>query len=49
MSELEEKLTEMAEYVCDQLCRFPREKDQEELDEICAKCKANDYLKEFIK
>ena len=26
-------ITEMAEHICDNLCRFPREMDQEELDE----------------
>ena len=27
------------EYLCDELCRHPREcKEQQELDEICAKC-----------
>lgn len=27
------------EYLCDELCRHPREcQEQQELDEICAKC-----------
>ena len=38
---LEEKqLTEEdMEYICDDLCKFPHEKSQEELDEICKRCR----------
>jgi hypothetical protein len=37
-------ITEMAEHICDNLCRFPREMDQEELDEHCCECKMGQFI-----
>ncbi|WP_367569330.1 hypothetical protein [Lacrimispora sp.] len=38
-------LTPMMEYVCDHLCRFPKEiSDQEELDRICDGCQMGQYV-----
>lgn len=36
---------DMAAYVCDKLCRYPREMaDQEELDKACEGCLLNAYV-----
>lgn len=36
--------TEMAEHICDNLCRFPREMSQEELDEHCCECELGRFI-----
>lgn len=37
--------TEMAQHICDNLCRFPKEiHDQEQLDAHCCDCKMGEYL-----
>lgn len=37
--------TEMAEHICDNLCRFPREvSEQDELDEICCECEMGRFI-----
>lgn len=40
--------TEMAEYICDNLCRFPREMEQEELDEHCTECKMGQFICDIL-
>ena len=41
--------TEMAEYICDNLCKRPYQNlDQEELDEICAECKLEHYICDIL-
>ena len=38
------KIEKLTAYVCDDLCRHPREAvDQEELDGICAECLVGEY------
>lgn len=50
MSELEEKLLEAAEYVCDNLCKFPSKfSEQEALDKVCEECKLNKMICECRK
>lgn len=47
---IEDADTEMQEYVCDYLCRFPREiYDQEQLEEICGNCKMGQYASKIRK
>lgn len=37
--------TEMAEHICDNICRFPREvEEQDELDEICCECEIGRFI-----
>ncbi len=39
-----EKIENLTAYMCDELCRHPRETvDQKELDGICAECLVGDY------
>ena len=40
--------TEMAEHICDKLCRFPREMKQEELDEHCCECEMGRFISEIM-
>lgn len=45
MIDMDKVTTEMMEYVCDKLCRFPYEiQDQDELDCICAECKMGGFV-----
>lgn len=45
MADLDKTITEMMEYVCDSLCRYPEmESEEETLAEICKECR----LKEFV-
>ena len=38
-------MTEMQEYICDNLCAYPDDvKNQEQLEKICADCKMGDYI-----
>lgn len=44
-----DKLTsEMAEHIRDHLCRFPREMEQEELDEHCDNCKMGQFICDIL-
>lgn len=46
----EDVAAEMMEYVCDNICRFPREiYDQEQLAEICEGCKIEQYVSKIRK
>lgn len=40
--------TELAEHICDKLCRFPREMEQEELDEHCDDCKMDQFICDIL-
>ena len=40
--------TEMMEYICDNLCRFPKEMNQEEVDEHCCECKMGQYVCDIL-
>ena len=40
--------TEMEEHICDNLCRFPREMEQEELDEHCCECKIGQFICDIL-
>lgn len=40
--------TEMAEHICDKLCRFPMEMEQEELDEHCCECKMGRFICDIL-
>ena len=43
-------MSELIEYICDELCRYPEEViDQEELDVMCANCRVLDLLDDEIK
>lgn len=45
MRNLEEITTEMGEYVCDTICRFPGAVgDKEVLEEICAECRVEEFI-----
>lgn len=43
-SAMDKITTEMAEHVCDNLCRFPREMEQEELEEHCCECRMGEFI-----
>lgn len=36
--------TELAEYICDELCRHPKDLAEKELEEICCECKLGQYI-----
>ena len=41
--------TEMAEHICDNLCKHPCQNlDQEELEEICANCELGHYICDIL-
>ena len=42
-AEMDKTVTEMMEYICDELCRFPRELDEVELDEKCDECRMGEF------
>ena len=41
--EMDKTVTEMMEHICDELCRFPRELDEEELDKKCDECRMDEF------
>lgn len=41
LGRIEESGEELIGMICDGCCRFPREKDEEELENICAGCPAS--------
>lgn len=45
-NEVDRITTELAEFVCDELCIYPKdkEKSQEEVEEICAECKMGKFI-----
>ena len=46
---LKDEAEDMAAYVCDRLCRYPREiTEQEELDEVCESCLLNVCVKRVL-
>lgn len=40
--------TEMAEHICDELCRHPKEMAENELEEICCECKLGQYICDIL-
>lgn len=49
MKDLNEITTKMMEHVCDKLCRYSREaQDQEELEYICSECKMGRFVCDII-
>ena len=40
--------TEMAEHICDELCRHPKELAENELIDICAECKIGQYICDIL-
>lgn len=41
--------TEMAEYICDNLCKYPVEcQDEEGLEEICCKCRMEQFICDIL-
>lgn len=42
--EIDEITTELAEYVCDKLCKFPYELNENELIDRCAGCEMGNYI-----
>ena len=42
MNEMEKIMEEMAEYVCDNICRHRT--DQDRMDDICAECEMGDHV-----
>lgn len=45
MESLGKITTEMMEYICDKLCRYPEmESDEESLAELCAGCRMGEFL-----
>lgn len=49
MKDLNDITTKMMEHICDKLCRYPREaQDQEELEYICTECKMGRFVCDII-
>jgi hypothetical protein len=45
MQEIIDKITtEMMEYVCDNLCRYPKECSEDELIDVCSECKMGKFV-----
>lgn len=45
LDDLDRLTTEMMEYVCDHLCRYPEmEPDEESLEELCSGCKMGRFI-----
>lgn len=46
MNEMEKIMEEMAEYVCDNICRHRTDAgpDQDRMDDICAECEMGDHV-----
>lgn len=41
--------TELAEYVCDNLCKFPcQSSDQDELDSHCSECNMEKFINDVL-
>lgn len=47
-TKMDQITTEMAEYICDKICRYPREMEQEELDEHCCECEMGRFICEIL-
>lgn len=42
---MEQITTELAEHICDNLCKYPCQiSDQEKLEDVCMKCKMADFI-----
>ena len=49
LDDLDRLTTEMMEYVCDHLCRYPEmEPDEESLEELCGGCKMGEFLCDIL-
>ena len=49
IEDMQYDVVDMAAYVCDELCRHPREiTEQEELDEVCEGCPVEAYVKRVL-
>lgn len=47
--DLDKITTEMMEHICDNLCRFPKDcNDQEETDSLCAECKMGRFVCDIL-
>lgn len=45
LNDLDRLTTEMMEYVCDHLCRYPEmEQDEGSLEELCSGCKMGRFI-----
>lgn len=48
-TEMDRLTTEMAEYFCDKICKYPMEcQDKESLDEICYECKLGQFICDIL-
>ena len=48
-TKMDQITTEMAEHICDNLCKRPCQNlDQEELEEICADCELGHYICDIL-
>lgn len=46
---MDEIITEMAEYFCDKICKYPMEcQDEESLVEICFECKLGQFICDIL-
>lgn len=49
MDKINQITTEMAEYVCDNICRHMGEfEDEADLEEICCECKLGQYICDIL-
>lgn len=49
LNDLDRLTTEMMEYVCDHLCRYPEmEPDKESLEEICEGCEIGGVIRSIL-
>lgn len=47
-SKMEQIITKMAEYICDDLCIYPKTETGEKLEGICADCDMGDYVCQIL-
>lgn len=48
MNRINQITTEMAEHICDNLCRYPKNLTGDELEDICAECKLGQYICDIL-
>ena len=44
---IDELLEEMLEHICDKLCKYPNEADEDELEDIYCECEMGRYINEI--
>lgn len=48
MKSIDQIITGMAEHICDELCRYPKDLTGDELEDTCAECKLGQYICDIL-